>query len=235
VREVTEALEVHPTTPDVYERSIEELVRLSEREEAVRETTRRSITTYSSPYRVYSMIPEVIGKIERQSAGTKQLSIGILHGKTARPESKPGVTDEGPWYKEFDEAIRKCIKSAGPGMWYVREFKNITTPDRLERTTKLMSEATEGYDVRAVCIPNLLPCLSPLVIGEEDVFLATMDTGKRRVGSAIHIRSREAVEFVNSYLALLRDYEPHFTLRSEEGQNEKQVKKLRSVIAKVNP
>lgn len=233
VNEVSSTLNVQPTSADVYQRNIGELVQLSEKEAVERERTRKEIRVYTSPHRVYSAIPEVINAVEHQSAGKKQLSIGILHGKTAAPNSKPHVADEGPWYKAFDEAIKKCIKSAGPGMWYVREFKNITTSDRLERTLNLISDATEGYDVRAVCIPNLLPCLSPLVIGEEDVFLATMDTGKRRVGSAIHIRSREAVEFINSYLALLRDYEPHFTLRTEEGQNDKQVKKLRNVIAKV--
>jgi TIR domain len=233
VGEVSSALGFQPTAAEVYDANVRELVQLSEREGAKREKTRNDINVYTSPYQIYSVIPEVISMVEHQSTGTKQLSIGILHGKTAPPESKPGVTDEGPWYRSFDEAIRNCIESAGPGMWYVREFKNITTPDRLERTLNLIADATEGYDVRAVCIPNLLPCLSPLVIGEEDVFLATMDTGKRRVGSAIHIHSRQAVEFVNSYLALLRDYEPHFTLRTEEGQNDKQVKKLRNVIAKV--
>lgn len=234
VNEVGSALGLSVATTDVYRRNVEELVRLSETEAAKRERTRKDITAYSSPYQVYSVIPEVITAVEKQCPGTKQLSIGILHGRTAAPDSKPGVSDEGSWYKAFDEEIKKCINSAGPGMWYVREFKNITTPDRLERTVSLMNQATEGYDVRAVCIPNLLPCLSPLVVGDEDVFLATMDTGKRRVGSAIHIHSREAVEFVNSYLALLRDYEPHFTLRTGEGPNDKQVKKLRNVISKVS-
>jgi hypothetical protein len=57
-----------------------------------------------------------------------------------------------------------------------------------------------------------------------------MDTGKRRVGAAIHIHAREAVEFVNSYLSLLRDYEPRYALRTEKGQKDDQVQKLRTAI-----
>jgi len=230
VKEVSLELRMERTTPDVYEFNIAQLVELSNREGTERAKTRNNIRVYTGPSEVYSLIPEVIERVERRSSGTKQLSIGILHGKTAVPASKPSLASEGAWYKEFDRAIHRCISSAGPGMWYVREFKNITTIDRLDRTLSLISEATEGYEVRAVCIPNLMPCLSPLVIGEEDIFLATMDTGKRRVGSALHIRSREAVAFINSYLSLLRDYEPRFALRTEEGQKDDQVKKLRTAI-----
>jgi hypothetical protein len=230
VKEVSAELGLEPASPAVYEVDVTRLVDLSNKEGAARAKTRKNINVYNGPSEVYGAIPPVIESVEHRSAGTKLLSIGILHGKTAPPASRPSVASEGPWYKEFDQAIHKCIASAGPGMWYVREFKNITTLDRLERTLGLIAEASEGYEVRAICIPNLLPCLSPLVIGDEDVFLATMDTGKRRVGAAIHIHSREAVEFVNSYLSLLRDYEPRYALRTEEGQKDDQVQKLRTAI-----
>lgn len=233
VREVSTALASELAGAEVYESNIRELVELSGAEASEREKIRKNIRVYKSPYELYSAVPQVISRTEQHSTGTKQLSIGILHGKTAQPESKPSLSAEGPWYKEFDHAIQRCIESAGPGMWYVREFKNITTSDRLQRTVDLMARAIEGYEVRAVCIPNLLPCLSPLIVGEEDVFLATMDTGKRRVGAALHIRSREAVEFVNSYLALLRDYEPRFMLRTEEGPKAEQIKRLQIAIDKI--
>jgi hypothetical protein len=77
-----------------------------------------------------------------------------------------------------------------------------------------------------------MPCLSPLIVGDEDVFLATMDTGSRRVGAAIHLRGVGAVGFVKQYFSLLWDYEDAFRLRTEEGEDKESIEALRELVQK---
>jgi hypothetical protein len=232
VDEISSKLGLDRVSPAIYSSAVNDLVALSKAEGDKRAKATGDVRVYTSPYEVYTAIPNLIEDRNRNATAAKTLSIGILHGKTVPtlPGGRPELAKEGPWFAQFDKTILQCIESRGPGRWHVKEFKNITTPDRLTRTVERLEFVSEGYEVRAVCIPNLVPCLSPLIVGEEDVFLATMDTGSRRVGAALHLKSAAAVEFVKKYFSLLWDYEDALRLRTEEGTSTHSIDKLLALI-----
>lgn len=232
VEEVASVLSIRPSKRSTYRLRARILSLLSVTEQKRRMQAIRQLQVYATPSATYSAIPAIIDGVDR-SAGTRRLLVATLHGRTTPPhkrwKSKLSKEEEDR-YAAFDRKILDCIESVGDQRWHVKEFKNVATVDRLERTVERIARAKEGYEVRAVCIRHLMPCLSPMIVGDDDLLLATLDTGARRVGSAIHIRGKEAVEFASQYFSLLWDYEKTFRLRSEEGVDESGIAALRREI-----
>lgn len=233
IDEIATTLNLTKSSPALYTNQLREVLSISALEAERRQNLPRTLRFYNRAFDVYTAIPSVIANIDKTAAGSKQLMIAILHGSTGaapRNWNTQLSEQEGTRFQAFDAAILECIRSSGAGSWHVKEFKNIARVDRLKRTLERLSEAKDGYEVRAVCIPEMVPCLSPLVIGDEDVLFAIMDTGTRRVGAALHIHSREAVEFAKQYFSLIWDKEAAFRLRTNEGINNEAVSQLREKI-----
>lgn len=177
------------------------------------------ITVYSTPEEVYRALKTTIDRVSGTVSGEKQMLHGILHTSLALKQQVKNTTlPQESYYSDFDEAITACVKSKGAGRWNVQQIYNITTLERLGVVEGRIQWGTEGYEVRGMVAPDLIPCFSPFVAGEEDAFLAIIDGPNYRVGAALHLHGREATQLITKYFRLLWD--EGVRLRTEKGINE---------------
>lgn len=184
-------------------------------------------TIFKGQEETYSAAAEVIARTSLNLAGEKSILLCALHGhsgkrRTVRQDSTTG-------FEYFSSQMRKCINSSGTGMWQVREIYNITDEDRLEMILKRLENADNsvGYEVRAFCLQNVLPQLSPLVIGDKDLFIGWDDTTYYGPKQAIHIKGQEFVRSGTEYFESLWNDKRLFVLRSNLGIEADKVKSIR--------
>ncbi|MGB6961572.1 MAG: hypothetical protein WA748_07755 [Candidatus Acidiferrum sp.] len=206
--------------------------RQDERTSVVHEDA-RFMNVLRTPAEVYGTIPKIVDTLDRTVAGEKKLLHAMLH--VSQPVSKkkvpgPMETSLRDYYASFDATMTRCIASTGANRWFVQQIYNIVTLDRLDMVVDRMGKGTDGFEVRAFCLPEMAPCFSPLILGEEDATLAILDSSNYRVGAALHLHGADAAAFVGRYFALLWDYKHTFRLRSEQGVNKEEIRALREKI-----
>jgi hypothetical protein len=185
------------------------------------------VTICATQEETYSEIVKTISRLNATVSGQKDMWHAILHG-SATPEGVP-QPPKPAHLEEFDRALDICVRSTGKDRWFVHQFYNITTLQRLEVVGERLTRGIEGFEVRAVCLPGLLPVFSPLIVGEEDAFLAIIDSAGYRVEASIHLHGKKAVGFVTTYFRDLWD-KSEFDLRTSAGVQTKEVEKLHRCI-----
>lgn len=186
----------------------------------------------ATPEEVYTRIISTIKAVERATATKKRLLHGILHHDVAYPQQRDKA--EPQYFIDFKRLITACIASQGSSRWDVKTFYNITSLERLKVVEERLAHGDEGYEVRAISYPNTVPYFSPMVIGEEDAFLAIIEGSSSQVGSAIHLHGRAAASFIAEYFFMIWNFESPdknlFHLREERGINGAGVTALRALI-----
>jgi hypothetical protein len=97
--------------------------------------------------------------------------------------------------------------------------------DRLEKAAD-----AEGYEVRALCLENVIPQLTPLVVGEEELFIGLDDPTYYGTSSAIHIRGRAFVNTATEYFNSLWNDKRAYRLRTGFGLDLEQINSLREAV-----
>jgi hypothetical protein len=190
-----------------------------------------SVRVYKTPEEVYGNVPKIVGVIDSKIFTEKRMMHGLLHLSSKTSALSPIPSSAlSEVLSVFDSTIGRCIQSSGPTRWVVQQIYNITTLERLDTIIERAGKGTDGLEVRAVSIPEMIPCFSPLIVGEEDALLAIADLSDFRVGSAIHLHGKDAIKFVEGYFDLLWDYEPSFRIRTRQGINVAAVDALRKLI-----
>jgi hypothetical protein len=190
------------------------------------------VTIYETQEETYSELVKTINRVNSTVSGQKNIWHAILHG-SAIPEGSPQPPK--PAHLElFDQAIDMCVRSTGKDRWFVRQFYNVTTLQRLEVLKGRLSCVTEGFEVRAVCSPGLLPVFSPLIVSEEDAFLAIIDSAGYRVEASIHLHGKQAIRFATMYFADLWE-KREYDLRTAVGVRNEEVERLhRNIRSSIN-
>ena len=190
-------------------------------------------TFYPSQEDAHSAVIKAIDERAENKKYEKTILLAALHGhsgkrRTLRPESDLS-------HKAFADTLYKCIESSGKGMWYVRELYNITDEERLEMILKRMQHVgdTEGYEVRAFCLQNVLPQLTPLVVDNEDLFIGWDDPTYYGVRGAMHVRGLEFGQTATEYFNSLWNDKRVFILRSALGIDDNQVNSLRRALKRI--
>jgi hypothetical protein len=186
------------------------------------------IRFYRTQEETYAELLRTIARVEATTSGLKEIRHAILHGSASTADG--GAKPE--YLMAFDKAMTACVASHGANRWDVRQFYNITTLARLDVVMGRLHWGTEGYDVRAVLRPDLIPSLSPLIIGEEDAFLGIVDSPNYRVGTAVHLHGKSAATFVVKYFDELWDY-ADYKLKNESGINVQAVDALKAAILRM--
>ncbi|HEY2819468.1 MAG TPA: hypothetical protein VGJ06_00395 [Candidatus Acidoferrum sp.] len=161
------------------------------------------IQVFSTDEDLYTDVVLTIKTLENTTRDRKRLLHGILHHTDVPPRVD---APERPHFKRFVEAMYSCIKSRGPTRWDVSTIYNITGLERLSVVEDRLSLSDEGYEVRAVSIPGMLPMLSPLIIGSEDAYLAFGQESHFRVRSGVHVHGKVATEFIAEYFSRLWNF-----------------------------
>lgn len=188
-----------------------------------------AIQIYRTADEAYTEACSVIDRIDATVDGEKCLFLCPLHGTLSdnmHPAllSASGSTTE--FHKRFDETLEKCIKSSGKNRWNVKYLYNVPTIDRLKMIRGHIKRDAEAFEVRTLCMPQLIPQLSPLIIGDKDIFLGAIDSRNFRIDSAIHLVSIDAVRFFERYISSLWDSRLVYRLRSVLGINRAEVERL---------
>lgn len=159
----------------------------------------------------------------------KNIFLGALHGCD---ETKDTNEIRNCYFEMFGNAIKACIESTGPDKVNVKNLFNIPEKKRLKMIEGRLSEAskTEGYEVKASAINNGLPMLSPLIIGNKDVFLSIDDPKYYRIEKGIKLHGCEFVEFFKIYFNRLWYNQNFYEIMSGKGVNQNNLKKLEILV-----
>lgn len=178
----------------------------------------------------YAAAAQTIIQVSQQEPGEKAIMIAALHGHPGRRRTIFPSPD--PAFESFAREMEGCERSSGSGKWYMRELYNVTDEDRFRMVINRMRSVgnAEGFEVRAFCIPNMLPQLTPLVIGKENLFIGIDDQAYYGIRSVFHIQGQEAVRLATEYFDSLWNDPRSFHIRTGVGINEENIKSLRAAI-----
>jgi hypothetical protein len=180
------------------------------------------VTLLASRAATYKACARVMSECRDRESEHRVLLHAALHGYVGKrkPDNPPFAI-----FKAFDREFFKIMALRGEHAWKVKEIYNITTPFRLKMLLEYLNDprtkAAENYQMRACVLPNTLPEFSLLIVGSKDVFLGVDDPTYYRVERAIHLHSREYVDFVTSYFQALW-YHPEMLELKSTAQIEKQ-------------
>jgi hypothetical protein len=185
---------------------------------------------YPTRESVYTKIPLLIAKTSTNGRGRRRIFHAALYGNYGKRIAKPPLPD--PLYDLFDSEIDKCVASKGAGMWNVYEIYNITDEERLDSVREVLEKRkdAEGYEVRAFSLPDSLPQLSPLIIGDEDLLVGTDDPRYYRVRAATHMHGRDHVRLATEYFYSLWNDPRVRVLKTETGVEWNEIESLRARI-----
>jgi len=183
---------------------------------------------YPTRESVYAKIPLVIAKTSADSRGRRRIFHAAMYGNYGKRMARPPMPD--PLFDLFDSEIDKCVASTGAGMWHVYEIYNITDEERLNGVLELLERRkdAEGYEVRAFSLPDALPHLSPLIIGDEDLLVGTDDPRYYRMRAATHLQGRDHVRLATEYYYSLWNDPRIRVLKTETGVEWNEIESLRA-------
>jgi len=142
---------------------------------------------YLSRDEAYTAVARTVAHISSTEHGEKHLMLAALHGHSGRRRTI--FSHPNSAFESFAHQMQESERSSGPGRWYVRELYNVTDEERLKMIVERMEKAgdAEGFEVRAFCLENVLPQLTPMVIGKENTFIGVDDYTYYGIRSAIHM------------------------------------------------
>jgi hypothetical protein len=146
---------------------------------------------------------------------------------------------EPEYFTKFKDKMKHCIASKGRSRWDVKNFYNVTSLDRLEMVRDRCEWGEEGFELSAVFMPDSITPISPLIVDDEDTFLAFFEASNYRVSSGIHIRNRVITAFFIAHFGEIWNFniqsarnQPVFRLRREMGIQQQELKRLASTISR---
>jgi len=192
-----------------------------------------ALTNLASAEEAYTTVIETIKRISVTIKGRqKDLILCPLYSGAAQPERRLSSSDQR-YFERFDSLMSECIASTGPERWNVRLLFNVTSIERLEMVIQRLDQGTEGYQVRAICVPGMISQLSPMIIDGEDAFLAAINNVSYRVDTAIHLTGKDATAFVKRFVDSLWDAPHAYRLRTDTGPDRDQISLLRQDVLKM--
>jgi hypothetical protein len=185
---------------------------------------------YPTRASVFTKIPLIIAKASTGGKGRKRIFHAALHGHSGKRIARPSRPD--PLFDLFESEIDKCVASMGAGMWHVYEIYNVTDEERLDSIQELLEKRkeAEGYEVRAFSLPEAIPHLSPLVIGDEDLLIGLDDPRYYHMRAASHLQGREHVRLATEYFYSLWNDPRIRVLKTETGVEWGELDNLRAKI-----
>lgn len=149
--------------------------------------------------RVAGLLEAVLdGRIRKREVYLAALhSLSEMRAKTEGEKFPP----KSPAIQRFDSAMMECVRSRGANRVYVRLLFSIFELDRLNQIERRIKSAgdADGFEVKAFCLRQAIPLLTPLIVGNEDAFLAVDEPAQYRVKCGLHLHGRDEVAIIMEY------------------------------------
>lgn len=124
----------------------------------------------------------------------------------------------------FIQSMEDKIRHSGPNSQTVLQIYSVSSFERAKQLEARVTayENPRAYRVKFWPTKFVFPSLSPLIVGEKDVFVATDDPSSPHRKNGLHIRGEQSVKFMVSYFdSFFADEnpggQPWFMVRSERG------------------
>ena len=179
---------------------------------------------------LYRLCSAVV-RLPQAESRDRSISIATLHGPVGRRSrlEPPPSTELGAVLSDFIAAIGERITSVAE-RWHVRQLVNIVSSERLEQIlSRPTFAAGEDHDVRAIVEPGSLPMFSPLIVGNQHVFLALDDERLFRAKSAVYLHGREEARWAMAYFDELWNRTP-WQLRDRVGPRDDEIAELQVAL-----
>jgi hypothetical protein len=197
------------------------------------------VETYATPEDLYNAIIRVVSRVESEKPDTAKVLRHAIFYSSVQPNSQIGASHEPEYFIPFKEKMKQCVESKGRSRWDVKNFYNVSSPDRFKLVRDRCEWGEEGFEVSAVFMPDSIAPISPLIVDEEDTFLAFFEASNYRVSSGIHVRNRAITAFFIAHFTEIWNFnvqgarnQPVFRLRREMGIQELELKRLESAISR---
>ncbi len=193
----------------------------------------------SDTSRLYSGQDGLYEAVRRTLAGERKDRI-IRHAHIQiDPAKGPPSGIQNFQIQQFISQMKNCIDLSGPGSWDVRQFFAVTQVERMEILVQRLQDhqKARAWTVKIWPVNAIFPTFSPLVVGDEDAFLALDDPSSPHVGEGIHLAGNDSVSEISKhfdtfYFAKRLAGSPVFTIRDEQGINETEIANLRKFMSR---
>lgn len=112
----------------------------------------------------------------------------VLHSSAV---SRPAQADDDGAVRAYEQSLERCIRSNGPDMWRMRSIRTLRDRAELDELVGQLRGfgRAEGYEVKVFLDLPDGPLLTPLVVGDEFVFLGLEDPRSQCVLQLVHGRA----------------------------------------------
>ncbi len=186
-----------------------------------------TVRHFDSRDALYVAARQLMEELVHVNTGPRVLLHASLHGTEGPRLPDPDRPSEA--IRAFDSVMDQYIRSSGVHGWQVKVLLNVPNETRLKATLdrlKLTSDA-DGYEVKAFAIAEALPNFTPLIVGDENCFLAVHDRRYYRARAGVWMRGREAARFFTEYFDSLWNDPRAFHIRKATGVDDAAVAALR--------
>jgi hypothetical protein len=197
------------------------------------------VEAFSTPEDTYSAIVRTIQRVEADKPDTGKVLRHAIFYASVQAGSTDGSSKEPEYFSRFKDKMKECVESKGRSRWDVKNLYNVANAERFKMIRDRCEWGDEGFEVYAVFMPDSITPISPMVIDEEDTFLAFFEASNYRVSSGIHIRNRAVASFFISHFNEIWNFnvqgarhQPIYRLRRETGLQEPEIKRLETAISR---
>lgn len=186
-----------------------------------------TVRHFDSRDALYVAASRLMAELVQAYAGPRVLLHASLHGTEGPRLPDPDQPSEA--IRAFDSVMDQYIKSSGVHGWQVKVLLNVPNEPRLDEILERLNcrSDADGYEVKAFAIAAALPNFTPLIVGDENCFLAAHDRRYYRARAGVWMRGREATRFLTEYFDSLWNDPRAFHIRKETGVDDAAVAALR--------
>lgn len=163
--------------------------------------------------------------------GEIRIDLANLHG-LASGHRNPRLDLVQPWITAFEDALDLCLITHAERS-YVRAIYNVNSLERLQAVTAKLDRwaAADRLEVRALMLGDAVATISPLIVGESELFLGVEGDRLYRTARSMRLRSGSAASWGREYFELVWNDRRAITLRTPNGIVDEGLRNLESRLS----
>jgi hypothetical protein len=184
------------------------------------------VRTIDDPDRLYQAAANVMRESMESTPNNKSI---LVVSATGVPNARPSNTKLSSATRDYYRALTSTLGRPG---WSVRIIYNIESFDRLNWIHDFLGKQKEAVDLEAKALVDIRrDMLAPLIVGDNDVFLAQGDRRFHAVRAGIWLKDQSANRFSRNYFESLWQTPGILFLRRATGIDENAFMEIRKHLS----